>query len=138
MPGGRRRERPSALACRPERTRFHCEGVCAMTSGVLFGALSGAQRFCSPPRVRYAALAAAVALLAGRSQASRAQQAPAADGATTLFQNVRIFDGKNGTLSAASNVLVRGNKIETISTQPIAVDRRADTRIIDGGGRTLM
>jgi imidazolonepropionase-like amidohydrolase len=35
-------------------------------------------------------------------------------------------------------VLVRGNKIERIATQPIAVDRRADTRIIDGGGRTLM
>ena len=33
---------------------------------------------------------------------------------------------------------MRGNKIETISAQPIAVDRRADTRIIDGGGRTLM
>jgi imidazolonepropionase-like amidohydrolase len=33
---------------------------------------------------------------------------------------------------------VRGNKIEAISTQPIPVDRRADTRIIDGGGRTLM
>src|SRR6187399_67545 len=67
-----------------------------------------------------------------------AGQAQQTDGAVTLFNNVRIFDGKNGTLSAASNVLVRGNKIETISAQPIPVDRRADTRIIDGGGRTLM
>ena len=33
---------------------------------------------------------------------------------------------------------MRGNVIENISTTPIAVDRRADTRIIDGGGRTLM
>jgi imidazolonepropionase-like amidohydrolase len=33
---------------------------------------------------------------------------------------------------------VRGNKIETISAQSIAVDRQADTRVIDGGGRTLM
>ena len=56
----------------------------------------------------------------------------------TLFQNVRIFDGKNATLSGPSHVLVRGNKIETISAQPIPVDRRADTRIIEGGGRTLM
>ena len=55
-----------------------------------------------------------------------------------LFQNVRIFDGQNAALSAPSNVLVSGNKIETISAQPIAVDRQADTRIIDGGGRTLM
>jgi len=83
-------------------------------------------------------LGVAAALSAGLCQASLAQQAPSADGATTLFQNVRVFDGKNTTLSTASNVLVRGNKIESISAQPIAVDRRADTRIIDGGGRTLM
>jgi imidazolonepropionase-like amidohydrolase len=35
-------------------------------------------------------------------------------------------------------VLVRGNKIERISSTPIATDRRADTVLIDGGGRTLM
>jgi imidazolonepropionase-like amidohydrolase len=28
--------------------------------------------------------------------------------------------------------------IERISTHPILVNRRADTRIVDGGGRTLM
>jgi imidazolonepropionase-like amidohydrolase len=56
----------------------------------------------------------------------------------TLFSNVRIFDGKSDTLTAPSNVLVRGNKIERISTEPIATDRRADTKIIDGKGRTLM
>jgi imidazolonepropionase-like amidohydrolase len=67
-----------------------------------------------------------------------AQDSPRAGGAVTLFENVRIFDGKSATLSAPSNVLVRGSKIETISTQPIAVDRRADTLIIAGGGRTLM
>ena len=58
--------------------------------------------------------------------------------AVTLFENVRVFDGKSTSLSAASSVLVRGNIIERISTAPIPVDRRADTRIIDGGGRTLM
>ena len=56
----------------------------------------------------------------------------------TLFQNVRIFDGKAGQLSGPSYVLVRGNKIERISSTPIATDRRADTVLIDGGGRTLM
>ena len=56
----------------------------------------------------------------------------------TLFQNVRIFDGKSGTLSAPSHLLVRGNKIEKISTTPLPVDRRADTVLIDGGGHTLM
>ena len=58
--------------------------------------------------------------------------------AATVFQNVRIFDGKNGQLSEPSHVLVRGNKIERISSTPIATDRRADTVLIDGGGRTLM
>lgn len=70
-------------------------------------------------------------------QAAVAHEKPPTGG-VTLFQNVRIFDGKSAVLSAPSNVLVRGNKIETISAQPIAVDRRADTRIINGGGRTLM
>jgi imidazolonepropionase-like amidohydrolase len=58
--------------------------------------------------------------------------------AATVFQNVRIFDGKSGQLSGPSHVLVRGNKIERISSTPIATDRRADTVLIDGGGRTLM
>ena len=56
----------------------------------------------------------------------------------TLFQNVRIFDGTSDKLSELSNVLVRGNKIEKISTTPIPTDRRADTKLIDGAGRTLM
>src|SRR5215472_3970430 len=55
---------------------------------------------------------------------------------TVLLRNVRIFDGKSTTLSAPANVLVQGNKIERISTGPIAVD--AGARVIDGGGRTLM
>jgi imidazolonepropionase-like amidohydrolase len=58
--------------------------------------------------------------------------------AVTLFNNVRVFDGKSPSLSEPTNVLVRGNLIERISRAPIAVDRSATTRIIDGGGRTLM
>ena len=58
--------------------------------------------------------------------------------ATTVLQNVRIFDGKGGGLSALSHVLVRGNQIERISLTPIPTDRRAATVLIDGGGRTLM
>lgn len=75
---------------------------------------------------------------AGTPSALRAQGSPQASGAVTVFENVRIFDGRSATLSASSNVLVRGNKIETISTQPIPVDHRADSQIIDSGGRTLM
>jgi imidazolonepropionase-like amidohydrolase len=56
----------------------------------------------------------------------------------TVFSNVRIFDGKSDQLSAPSHVLVRGNVIEKISTEPIPTDRRSDTKLIDCGGRTLM
>ena len=54
----------------------------------------------------------------------------------TLFQNVRIYDGKSSTLSAPANVLVRGNLIERISSAPIAAD--PSTTVIPGEGRTLM
>jgi imidazolonepropionase-like amidohydrolase len=63
------------------------------------------------------------------------QEAPSQ---VTVFSNVRIFDGKSDRLSAPSHVLVRGKTIERISTTPIPTDRRADTQLIDGGGRTLM
>jgi imidazolonepropionase-like amidohydrolase len=62
-----------------------------------------------------------------------AQQDP-----VTCFNNVRIFDGASDQLSGPKNVLVRGSKIERISAEPIPTDRRADTVLIDGGGRTLM
>ena len=65
-----------------------------------------------------------------------AQTAPTP--AVVLFQNVRVFNGTAATLSAPTNVLVRGNTIEKISSAPIPTDRRADTTLIDGGGRTLM
>ena len=55
-----------------------------------------------------------------------------------VFENVRIFDGTRPSLSAPSNVLIRGNIIEKISTGSIPTDRRADTQIIAGGGRVLM
>ena len=58
--------------------------------------------------------------------------------ASTVIQNVRIFDGTGGQLSGPSHVLVRGNRIERIASTPIVSDRRADTVLIDGGGRTLM
>jgi imidazolonepropionase-like amidohydrolase len=85
------------------------------------------------------------AFLFARCQFCPAQQAPnpeapraASDGSVTLFQNVRVFDGKSGDLSSPSFVLVRGNTIEKISAAPIPTDRRANTVLIDGGGRTLM
>ena len=47
-------------------------------------------------------------------------------GPTTLFHNVRVFDGTSATLSNPSNVLVRNNIIERISVSPITVDANAN------------
>ena len=58
-------------------------------------------------------------------------------GGVTLFQNVRIFDGKNAALSAPSSVLVRGNIIEQISANP-ATEAGAGVRVINANGRVLM
>lgn len=67
-----------------------------------------------------------------------AQPQSAEPSSVILFENVRIFDGKNDTLSGSMNVLVRGNTIDRISKDPIPTDRSANTKIIAGGGRTLM
>ena len=56
----------------------------------------------------------------------------------TLFQNVRIFDGRSATLSAPSNVLVRGNTIARISAGPITFEADANVRVIAANGRVLM
>jgi imidazolonepropionase-like amidohydrolase len=69
---------------------------------------------------------------------SFAQPQPPEPPTIILFENVRIFDGKSETLSASMNVLVRGNTIDKISRDPIPTDRGANTKIIAGGGRTLM
>ncbi len=88
-------------------------------------------------RVRIAALTAllAASYLPDRTEADPGPPAPQS---TVLFQGVRIFDGKGGSLSAPSNVLVRGDKIDKISTGPISIDNIANAITIDGGGRTLM
>jgi imidazolonepropionase-like amidohydrolase len=57
---------------------------------------------------------------------------------SVLFENVRVFDGRSVQLSGPMNVLVRGNKIEKISTSPIPADQVGNSRVINGGGRTLM
>jgi imidazolonepropionase-like amidohydrolase len=102
-------------------------------------------------KVRFRAkigLASAALLLAGLCQMALAQGDAdlAAPGATpapppsasssTLFQNVRIFDGRSAALSPPSNVLVKGNVIERISSEPISVG--PDVTVIAANGRTLM
>ena len=68
----------------------------------------------------FAVTSAAVAL--AWSCTAQAQGAARAEQIATLFQNVRIFDGKSDALGPATNVLVRGNTIEKISKGPIVVD----------------
>jgi len=52
-----------------------------------------------------------------------------------LFTNVHVFDGVNEARIENANVLVEGNLIKAVSTDPIAAD---GATVIDGGGRTLM
>jgi imidazolonepropionase-like amidohydrolase len=52
-----------------------------------------------------------------------------------LFENVRIFDGKSGALSAPSNVLIKGNVIASISEDRIEAEGVIP---IAGNGGTLM
>jgi imidazolonepropionase-like amidohydrolase len=82
---------------------------------------------------KFLARVATLALFAG---AALAQEAETHRSPITLFENVRVFDGKGATLSEPVNVLIRGHAIEQISKDPIAVD--PDATIIKGGGRTLM
>ncbi|MCP1915231.1 imidazolonepropionase-like amidohydrolase [Bradyrhizobium elkanii] len=79
--------------------------------------------------VRVSALVASIVMSLIALLPAQAQQ----DG-DVLFQNVQIFDGRSGALSGPSNVLIRNNKIEKISTGPIA----ADAQVIAGNGRVLM
>jgi imidazolonepropionase-like amidohydrolase len=82
--------------------------------------------------------AAALPLMAvGLASAAHSQgNPPGNDAGMTLFENVRIFDGKGASLSAPSNVLIKGHIIERISTERIAAE--PGMRVIAGNGRTLM
>ncbi len=72
--------------------------------------------------------AALALLLAGVAAA----QAPA----EVLFRDVRVFDGKSDRLTAATSVLVRGNRIAAIG--PTAVATAPGATVVEGAGRTLM
>jgi len=81
-------------------------------------------------------LGIAATLFAAACGVCIAQQAPLAP--VTLFQNVRVFDGKSGALSGPTNVLVKGQVIARISADPIAIEPDARSTVIAGSGRTLM
>src|ERR1700680_2307792 len=111
-------------------------GVCTMNSRNLPGTPFVRTRVRNLLSMLCAPLLSA-ALLLGPCQPGLAQyealelgpEEPAAPalpaGGVTLFQNVRIFDGKNAALSAPSSVLVRGNIIGQISANPAATEAGA-------------
>ena len=113
--------------------------------GILFlGALFGLMRVRKLKLALCPSLVLA-ALVVGLCQAGQAQDydltAPDTEwrevpvsGGVTLFQNVRIFDGKSPALSTPSNVLVKGNTIERISASPITVDTNTNVRVIAAEG----
>ncbi len=77
------------------------------------------------------------ALWIGSCPPSLAQGTPAPL-QSILFQGVRIFDGKSLLLSAASDVLISGNRIERISATPVTAGANPNTQVIAGNGRVLM
>jgi imidazolonepropionase-like amidohydrolase len=79
-----------------------------------------------------AALSVFLALVTGTAVPQDGQQT------SVIIENVRIFNGTSDRLSAPSNVLVVGNVITSISTQPIAAPAGATVVRIPGGGRTLI
>ncbi|WP_162820422.1 metal-dependent hydrolase family protein [Microvirga calopogonii] len=102
--------------------------------------MSGMETFSNLKRGLSRLLVTMGALCIGLSSASVAQpQQPVPVGNTPiLFQNVRIFDGRNAALSAPSHVLVRGHVIERISADPINVAAETEVRVLPGDGRVLM
>ncbi|GGC60173.1 peptidase M38 [Siccirubricoccus deserti] len=55
--------------------------------------------------------------------------------ASTLFRNLRLFDGLADTLAEGIEILVEGDRIKEVADTPIA---SAVARVVDCAGRTLM
>ena len=85
---------------------------------------------------------ALLVLLGFMTQTGFPQDTPSGSGSQqtsgVLFENVRIFDGQSEQLSAPSNLLVVGNQIQSIDTQPLPIPVDLDLTRINGEGRVLM
>jgi imidazolonepropionase-like amidohydrolase len=94
-----------------------------------------------PSSPQLSLLPAAVALFIGTVGAVATPfriGAQAPNQSAVVFENVRIFDGTSQELSAPSNVLVVGNTIQSISSEPLAAPEGVPEIRIAGDGRTLM
>ena len=65
--------------------------------------------------------------------------APAQEGLASfvLITNANVWDGTSDTATPGMNVLVENNLIKRISAKPIPVNRSANTKVIDAGGRCV-
>ena len=64
-----------------------------------------------------------------------ASPANSADITSTIITNVNVFDGTNENLIENATVVVTGNLIESVSTNPVSID---GATVIDGSGRTMI
>lgn len=88
---------------------------------------------------RRALLTSLLGLACALAIPARAQHAPPPQAPTAvLFENVRVFDGRNAALSAPQHVLVRGNTVARMSATPITLDTGERATVIAGGGRVLL
>jgi imidazolonepropionase-like amidohydrolase len=78
-------------------------------------------------------LASLSIVFSAQTALSQANEAP-----STLFQNVRVFDGTADALTDPVNVLVRDGLIERITTEPIPTEGDGSIFVLEGDGRTLM
>ena len=90
------------------------------------------------PTATLLCLALGSGLALAQTGAAPSASAPPPKPTAVLIENVSVFDGKSERLSAPSNVLVVGNKIQSISAAPISPPADATLTRINGAGRTLM
>lgn len=84
------------------------------------------------PRSRIRGALFVLFLLVIAAAPALAQQSPPSE---TVFRNVRVLDVVKGELRPAADVVIRGNRIESIGPSAKAA---AGAKIIDGKGQTLM
>ena len=90
------------------------------------------------PTATLLCLALGSGLALAQTGAAPSASAPPPKPTAVLIENVSVFDGKSERLSAPSNVLVVGNKIQSMSAAPISPPADATLTRINGAGRTLM
>jgi imidazolonepropionase-like amidohydrolase len=80
--------------------------------------------------------ASMLALILPKLASAQTAPLPASPTQPVLFTNLRLFDGKSGTLRDGLSVLVNGNRIQSVAAgKPAMAD---GTQTIDCGGRVLM